>query len=149
MNKVIIIGRIGKDVELSEGLPLRARLIIATDERKKTETGFESATTWHNVVVFDKLAENVAKYMKKGYQICIEGRLQTSSFTDKNGEKRYRTEIIGTNAHFLDNKPREEKTPSSSLPVPKYFQGAGEAPSAKKATPDLFDFEFNDEDIPF
>lgn len=98
-NQVILVGRVGKDPTLKRiGSKNTAcvNLSVATTERFKGE----SKTDWHNVVVYGKTAEAVEKYVSKGDQIFIEGRLQTRSY-DKNGSKHYVTEVIANRVEFL------------------------------------------------
>src|SRR6266487_4261134 len=102
VNKVILIGNLGKDPEVKytpSGTPV-AKLTLATNERFKDKGGeWQDRTEWHNIVVWQRLAEIAGEYLKKGASVFIEGKLQTSSWDDKEtGQKRYKTEII---AHEL------------------------------------------------
>lgn len=102
VNKVILVGNLGKDPEVKytpSGVPV-AKFSLATNERYKDKAGeWQDRTEWHNIVAWQRLAEIVGEYVKKGSKIYIEGRLQTSSWEDKqSGEKKYRTEIV---AHDL------------------------------------------------
>src|SRR5712671_1022075 len=102
VNKVILVGNLGKDPEVKftpSGVPV-AKFSLATNERYKDKAGeWQDRTEWHNIVAWQRLAEIVGEYVKKGSKVYIEGRLQTSSWEDKqSGEKKYRTEII---AHDL------------------------------------------------
>lgn len=106
MNKCIILGRLGEDPQLkalSTGTMV-CRLNIATSEYIKKEEKVE----WHNVVVWGKAAENCAKYLSKGSQVVLEGKLQTTSWLGKDDKKRYKTEIVASHVQFLDKK---EETP--------------------------------------
>src|SRR6516164_3279372 len=98
VNKVILVGNLGKDPEVKytpSGVPV-AKFSLATNERYKDKAGeWQDRTEWHNIVAWQRLAEIVGEYVKKGSKIYIEGRLQTSSWEDKqSGEKKYRTEIV-------------------------------------------------------
>src|SRR5512142_883032 len=98
VNKVILIGNLGKDPEIKYtpgGMPV-ARLTLATNERYKDKEGnWQDRTEWHNLVAFQRTAEIVGEYLKKGRQVYIEGSLRTSSWDDKEtGQKKYRTEIM-------------------------------------------------------
>src|SRR6266849_878276 len=98
VNKVILVGNLGKDPEVKftpSGVPV-AKFSLATNERYKDKAGeWQDRTEWHNIVAWQRLAEIVGEYIKKGAKVYIEGRLQTSSWEDKqSGEKKYRTEII-------------------------------------------------------
>src|SRR5678815_5317568 len=100
VNKVILVGNLGKDPEVKftpSGVPV-AKFSLATNERYKDKAGeWQDRTEWHNIVAWQRLAEIVGEYVKKGSKIYIEGRLQTSSWEDKqSGEKKYRTEIVAS-----------------------------------------------------
>jgi single-strand DNA-binding protein len=96
VNKVILVGNLGKDAELryTPGGTAVATLRLATTERFKDKDGqWKEQTEWHTVVIWDKTAESLAEYLRKGKQIYVEGRLQTRSWDDKEGKKRYSTEV--------------------------------------------------------
>jgi single-strand DNA-binding protein len=118
VNKVILIGHLGADPEIryiQSGAPV-AKLRIATNENWTNKSGQkEEKTEWHTVVAWSKLAENAGKYLTKGRQIYVEGRLQTRSWDDKEGNKRYTTEIVATNIQFLGG-PSDRKMENASLP---------------------------------
>ena len=108
VNKVILIGNLGKDPEVKytpSGVPV-AKFSIATNERFKDKAGeWQDRTEWHNIVAWQRLAEIVGEYVKKGSEIYIEGRLQTSSWEDKqSGEKKYRTEIVASDLVLLGGR---------------------------------------------
>ncbi len=108
LNKVMLIGNLGKDPELSytpSGIAL-AKFSIATNERwKDNEGNFQERTEWHNIIAWRKLAEICGQYLKKGRKVYLEGKLQTRSWDDKNtGAKRYATEIIADDMIMLDAK---------------------------------------------
>ena len=97
MNKVLLLGHAGKDPEVraTQGGTLVASLSLATADRQKQGEEWVDKTEWHNLVAFQRTAEIVRDYVKKGSQIMIEGKLQTRSWDDKeSGQKKYRTEII-------------------------------------------------------
>lgn len=104
VNKVILIGNLGKDPELRYtpgGQPV-ATFTLATTERWNDRNGQrQDRTEWHNVVVWGKLAELVNQYLKKGRSAYIEGRIATRSWDDKDGNKRYKTEIVANQVQFL------------------------------------------------
>ena len=98
VNKVILIGNLGKDPEVKytpQGTPV-AKITLATNERFKGKDGnWQDRTEWHNVVLWQRLAEIAGEYLKKGGKVYIEGRLQTRSWDDKQtGQKKYMTEIV-------------------------------------------------------
>src|SRR5215470_2172960 len=108
VNKVILIGNLGKDPEIKytpSGVPV-AKFSLATNERYKDKSGeWQDRTEWHNIIAWQRLAEIVGEYVKKGSKIYIEGRLQTSSWEDKqSGEKKYRTEIVAQDLVLLGGR---------------------------------------------
>jgi len=98
VNKVILIGNLGKDPEVkyTQGGMAVAKFTVATNERYKDKDGqWQDRTEWHNLVAFQRTAEIVGEYLKKGGKVYIEGSLRTSSWDDKeSGQKKYRTEIL-------------------------------------------------------
>jgi len=120
VNKVILIGNLGADPELrnTAGGTAVCTLRVATSDRRKDASGnWTDHTEWHQVVCWSKTAENVAKYMRKGGKLYVEGRLQTRKWTDKDGRDRYQTEVVAENVRFLGSKGegggerREDRTP--------------------------------------
>lgn len=112
VNKVILVGNLGKDPELShiEGQIPVVNFPLATTESYKDRTGrLISETEWHSVTLWRGLAELANKYLKKGSYVYVEGRLRTRSFEDKSGVKKYFTEVVGENLIMLDKK--SEHTP--------------------------------------
>ena len=108
VNKVILVGNLGKDPEVKytpSGVPV-AKFSLATNERYKDKAGeWQDRTEWHNIVAWQRLAEIVGEYVKKGSKIYIEGRLQTSSWEDKqSGEKKYRTEVVASDLVLLGGR---------------------------------------------
>jgi single-strand DNA-binding protein len=107
LNKVVLIGNLGRDPEIrhsQQGLAV-VNFSIATSEQwtDKNTGDRQEKTEWHNIVVFGKQAETCAKYLSKGSQIFIEGRLQTRNY-EKEGQTHYRTEIVVSNFQFLGEK---------------------------------------------
>lgn len=140
VNKVIIVGRLGSDPELKhtpQGQAV-ARLSVATSEQWTDKNGQkQERTEWHRVVVWSKLAEICGKYLSKGRQVYVEGRLQTRSWEDQQGQKKYSTEIVASTVQFLGSGG-EATTSSSSQYDNSMNQDFGPEPS------------FNaDEEIPF
>lgn len=115
VNKVIIIGNAGKDPEvryLESGVPV-CTLPVATSENYTNKSGEKVTNTeWHNIVLWRGLAEVAQKYVKKGTQLYIEGRIRTRSWDDKEGNKRYTTEIIADNMQLLGRRPEEGQAPA-------------------------------------
>lgn len=112
VNKVILIGNLGADPELSytsSGTAV-SNISLATTQM----SGGEEKTEWHRVTLWDKVAENVNKYLGKGSKLYVEGRLQTRSYEDKEGVMRYMTEVIANQVVFLDSKKSEtEEAPAT------------------------------------
>ncbi len=104
VNKVILVGNLGRDPEvrhLENGRAV-ANFSLATSETYKNRNGERVTTTeWHNIVLWTPLAEIAEKYLKKGNQIYVEGKLTTRSYDDKDGVKRYTTEVVGQNMTML------------------------------------------------
>lgn len=112
VNKVILVGNLGKDPEVRhlEGGAAVANFTLATTETYKNKEGNrQEQTEWHNVVVWRGLAEVAEKYLKKGMTVYIEGKLRTRSWEDKEGHKRYSTEVVGDTFTILSKK---ESSPS-------------------------------------
>ena len=104
VNRVMLIGNLGADPELrhTPNQTAVATLSVATKEVRNDRDGNrQEFTEWHRIVVWGRQAENAAKYLSKGRAVFIEGRLQTRSWEDKNGVKRYSTEIVAQNLQFL------------------------------------------------
>ncbi|MHA6249793.1 single-stranded DNA-binding protein [Pontibacter sp. CAU 1760] len=129
VNKVILIGNLGKDPEVRhlEGGVAVARFPMATSETFKDKTGQrQERTEWHNIVVWRGLAEVAEKYLKKGNSVYIEGRLRTNNYQDKDGIQRYSTEIVADNMTMLggpsggsnssggDNNYQQSSSPAAS-----------------------------------
>jgi single-strand DNA-binding protein len=144
VNKVILIGRLGKDPEIRstpQGTTV-AKFTMATDERFTDRNGEkQERTEWHNIVAWAKLAEICGQYLKKGKLVYIEGQLRTDSWEDKeSGQKRYRTEIVAQNMQMLDRRGDEGGGGGGGA----YAGGARKDSSAsQEAAPE------DDEEVPF
>ena len=150
VNKAILIGNLGRDPEMRY-TPSGAAVCnfgIATTERwKNKENGqLEERTDWHNIVVWGKQAENCKEYLAKGRAVFVEGRLQTRSWDDKEGHKRYTTEVIAQTVQFLT--PRGASGASTqSMGSSGGATGATQSePASSDQGPPPFDA---DDDIPF
>lgn len=112
MNLVILIGRLTKDVELryTQSNIACANFDLAINNGKDKD-GNERQADFIRCVLWDKKAENMAKYTKKGSQIAIEGAIKTDSYNDEQGNKRYRTYVLARNVNFLDSRRTEEPLP--------------------------------------
>jgi single-strand DNA-binding protein len=114
INKAILIGNVGKDPEvkrLESGITV-ANFSLATTENYTAKNGEKVTTTeWHNIVLWRGLAEVAEKYVKKGSKLYIEGKIRTRAWEDKDGTKRYTTEIYGDNMQMLGGGNGERKEP--------------------------------------
>ncbi len=147
INKVILIGNLGKDPEvryMPNGNAV-CNLTLATSESwKDKQTGEQKDhTEWHNLTFYRRLAEIAGEYLRKGSKIYVEGKLQTRKWQDKNGNDRYTTEIIANEMQMLDNKAGGSTGFSNAAPAQQ--QASSPAPAAAPAASNT-DF---DDDIPF
>jgi single-strand DNA-binding protein len=149
VNKVILLGNVGKDPEIraTAGGMTVANFSIATTDRIKGQDGqYTDKTEWHNLVAFQRTAEIVRDYVKKGNKLYIEGRLQTSSWDDKtSGQKKYKTEIIVSDLSLLSGRGEggESGGGYSKSNTASYDQ---RTPSSQ---PEYADVGITDDDIPF
>jgi single-strand DNA-binding protein len=144
VNKVILVGNCGRDPEIRY-LPSGgavANVSIATTSRRKDRTSseFVEETQWHRVTFFERLAEIVGEYVKKGTPIYVEGRLSYRKYTDKDGIEKNATYIVASEMQLLGG--RQEQKPASSAP-PKSPAGGISRPAPKSGFDDM------DSDIPF
>ncbi len=152
VNKVILVGRLGKDPEtryMTNGEAV-TNVSLATSENYKDKSGEkQERTEWHNLVFYRRLAEIAGEYLKKGAQIYVEGRIQTRKWQDKEGKDRYTTEIIVNEMKMLGSKTgsgsfevveNQSSAPARSAPAAK---PAAAAPAGKG------NFDNFDDDIPF
>jgi len=118
VNKVILLGRVGADPEVKYMPSGNAvlNLSLATNRKfKNQESGnYEDKTEWHRVVFFNKPAETIGQYVKKGQQLYVEGRLQTRKWQDKDGVEKYSTDIISDNFTFIGSKSDSVDTDNQS-----------------------------------
>ncbi|MGD9342606.1 MAG: single-stranded DNA-binding protein [Desulfuromonadales bacterium] len=140
VNKVILVGNLGKDPELRytpSGTAVCTFSLATTDRFKNKQGEQQERTEWHNIVVWAGLAEICGKYLTKGKQIYIEGRIQNRSYDDRDGNKRYITEIVANEMQMLGRAGEQGGGGRASAPAEEPSQGSQEPP-------------FNpDDDIPF
>ncbi len=158
VNKVILIGNMGKDPEIRY-MPsgaAAANCSIATSESWKDKNTGErqEKTEWHNLVFFGRLAEIVGEYCKKGSKIYIEGRLQTRKWQDKSGNDRYTTEIVANEMQMLDSRGGGDQQSygggqSSSQSAPQRSGSAQQQPASVPAQGQAMANDDFDDDIPF
>lgn len=111
INKAILVGNLGQDPEVrttQSGMRVTNLRLATTDRRKDPDGNWNEVTEWHSVVVFDRTAENVARFCKKGKQLYVEGRIQTRKWQDRDGNDRYNTEIVADKVQFLGGRPEPE-----------------------------------------
>lgn len=158
MNKVFLIGRLTRDPELRYTASNVAvtTFSIAVDRNFSNASG-EREADFINIVVWRKQAENVKNYIHKGSQIAIDGRIQSRSYDDTDGKKRYVTEVIADNVQFLDSRNSGNQANNSSLnsnePTPYDFQSQSEPKISEVKNDPFADFgnniEISDDDLPF
>lgn len=147
LNKVLLIGNVGQNPELrfTQSNQAVLSLRIATNERFKNRDGeWQERTEWHTVVVWGRRAEGLSKVVSKGSQLFIEGRLQTRSYEDKQGQKRYATEVVARDVIFVGRKSAGGDT-APPLPSDDDFYGGGSDEGGGSGGPS----DFPDDEIPF
>ncbi len=150
INKVILVGNLGKDPEVRylEGGTAVANFPIATSETYKDRNSGERKTNteWHNIVLWRGLAEIAEKYLKKGSQVYIEGKLKTRQWQDKDGNNRYTTEIVGDNLQMLgrkdDNNTNAPATETTSAPSPVETTPTPSTPEIDNSANEVDDLPF-------
>ena len=161
MNKVVLIGRLTRDPELrytGSNLPV-ATFAIAVNRPFSNQAG-EREADFINIVVWRKQAENCKNYLTQGSQVAIEGRLQTRSYDDQNGQKRYITEVIADNVEFLGSRNSSTNSNNMSAPASKSaeltpydFGGTPEPRGTDIESNPYADFgasiEISDDELPF
>ena len=163
VNKVIIVGNLGRDPEtryMPNGEAVTNIAVATTESWKDKNSGEKKEQTeWHRITFYRKLAEIAGQYLKKGSSVYVEGRLQTRKWTDKDGVEKYTTEIIADSMQMLGGRPggggggggAPMDDDYSSAPAPRQNTGGGNAggaarPAASKPAPNFSDM---DDDIPF
>jgi single-strand DNA-binding protein len=149
VNKVILIGNLGRDPETryTTGGDAVTNIRIATTDTWKDKNGEkQERTEWHTVVFFGRQAEIAGEYLKKGRQVYVEGRLQTRKWQDKEGQDRYTTEIVADRLQMLGNRE------GSGAPAPEFAErnaAAEPRATAKAGAPAKRNVDDLDDDIPF
>lgn len=141
VNKVIVVGNVGKDPEvryMPSGDAVTNISVATTDRYKDKQSGeTKENTEWHRISLFGKLAEIVGQYIKKGSQVYIEGRLRTRKWTDTSGVEKYSTEIVAERLQMLGGKP------SGGAEAPEGYSKTQQAPTPEGGLGAM------DDDIPF
>lgn len=144
LNKVMLIGNLGKDPEVrytTSGQAV-ASFNLATGEKFKNKSGeWEERTEWHRVTLWGKLAEIAGEYLAKGKTVYIEGRLQTRKWTDRDGNDKYTTEIVGDRMQMLSSKGEGSSGGGARRPA---AEGVADTTTVSYDEP-----PFQDDDIPF
>ena len=146
LNKVMLIGRLGRDPEIrysSNNTPI-CNFSLATSERVRKGDNFEEKTEWHRIVVFGNQAENASKFLKKGSLVFVDGKIQSRTYQDKDGNERNVVEIIANSLNFLDPKDNSfngqpERTYQQNTKEGEVQPQAGNAPK----------FDNEDDELPF
>lgn len=161
VNKVILVGNCGRDPEiryLPSGQAVANVSIATTSRRKDKQTGeWTEETQWHRVTFFERLAEIVGEYVKKGSPIYVEGRLTYRKYTDKDGIEKNATDIVASEMQLLGSRqgmgsPGDEEgggAPRRSAPPARSGGGAAPAAGGKPASKPSSGFDDMDDDIPF
>ncbi len=118
LNRVVVMGNLGQDPELrftQSQTPVCTFSVATTDYRTGQDGQKIEQTEWHRIVVWGKTAENCSKYLAKGRSVLVEGKLQTRNWEDKQGQKRYVTEIVAQNVQFVGSASRGERPAAQSV----------------------------------
>jgi single-strand DNA-binding protein len=146
VNKVFLLGNVGKDPEIrttAGGMTVASFSLATADRAKDAQGNWGDKTEWHNLVAFQRTAEIVRDYVKKGTQIFVEGKIQTRSWDDKeSGAKKYRTEILVNELSLLGGRGGGEGGSGS-------YERAGSSKAAPAPANDYAEQGITDEDIPF
>jgi single-strand DNA-binding protein len=156
INKVFLIGRLGADPELkytAQGTPVTS-FKLATNESYTDKTGNKAEQTeWHRVVAWQKQAETVCQFLKKGALVLVEGRLQTRKWQDQQGQNRYTTEVVAHHVVFLDSKRTEHVGGVSdgflSSVHDEFHINEGNNPRASSGLADPIENPLRERELPF
>jgi single-strand DNA-binding protein len=154
VNKAILVGNLGRDAEVTttaNGFPIARFSLATTDRRKDNRSGeWTDRTEWHRIVLLGKQAESLRDYLKKGKQIYVEGRIETRSWDDKDGQKRYMTEIIADRIQLLGGPGGGGGRASrgDEYAQPEYGGGGSGGGSSNSSAP-AAEGPLDDDDIPF
>ena len=154
MNKVFLIGRLSRDPELRHTTSGMAVCQINVAISRRTGAGRDPETDFINVVVWDKQAENVSKYLAKGRQVAVEGRIQTRSYDNNEGKKTYVTEVVATNVEFLGSANDNNRVANNQEENPFDVAPSFDEESTTSVDNDPFanfgeKVEISDSDLPF
>lgn len=148
LNKVMLIGNVGKDplIRHNENGITSANFSIATTEKFKDKNGnLQEQTEWHNIVCWRSLAETVEKYVKKGSQVFVEGKLRYRDWKDQNGQERYTTEILASSINLLGRRTES----SNTTPYAQSSDQNTSAPLKEEQRFEIADTNADIDDLPF
>ena len=152
VNRVFLIGRLGRDPELKytpSGAPV-AKFSLATDEVYKDHTGEQQRRTeWHNIVAWNKLAEICGQYLTKGKQVYIEGSIRSRQWEDQAGNKRTAYDIVARDMRMLGSKADSDRAATAAAAAPTAERAPAEKTPAAAAPEPPPEPEITDEDVPF
>ncbi len=164
VNKVIIVGNLGRDPEVrylpSGGAVCNIAVATSRQWKDKTSGDKQEETEWHRITFFDRMAEIAGEYLKKGRSVYVEGRLKTRKYTDKDGVEKYATDIIATEMQLLGGRESggggggggyDDDSGASAAPAPRNAPPQRTAPAPKPAAGKASSTGFDDmdDDIPF
>ena len=158
VNKVFLLGNVGKDPEIRStagGMTVASFSLATADRQKDPQGNWTDKTEWHNLVCFQRTAEIVRDYVKKGSQIFVEGKIQTRSWDDKaSGEKKYKTEILVNDLSLLGGKAAGEGSGASTGGYSRSNASSSSSSTnydqrTPASVPDYGDNGITDDDIPF
>ncbi len=153
VNKVMLLGNVGKDPEIrttAGGMTVASFSLATADRAKDAQGNWADKTEWHNLVCFQRTAEIVRDYVKKGSQIFVEGKIQTRSWDDKtSGEKKYKTEILVNELSLLGGRGEGGSSSGGGYEKSSSSSYAGSRSASSAPSNDYADQGITDEDIPF
>ena len=154
LNKVMLIGNLGKDPEVkyTQNQMAVGTFSLATTERRKNADGqWGEVTEWHNIVTFGKTAENCGQYLQKGKKVYVEGSIKTRNWQDKEGKDRWTTEILANTVQFLSAKGEGSSRGDDLNSGMERSFSSNDAPSFNPAAAGsgVAPVAFDDDDIPF
>jgi single-strand DNA-binding protein len=153
VNKVMLLGNVGKDPEIrttAGGMTIASFSLATADRAKDAQGNWADKTEWHNLVCFQRTAEIVRDYVKKGSQLFVEGKIQTRSWDDKtSGEKKYKTEILVNELSLLGGRGEGGSSGGGSERSSGGYSGSRSSAASAPPANDYADQGITDEDIPF
>jgi single-strand DNA-binding protein len=152
LNKVMIIGNLGKDPEMKytpQGTPITTFSVAVSRTRKGSDGQQIDETEWFRVVAWDKLAETCNEYLRKGSKVYVEGRLQTRKYTGQDGQERQITEVVANEMQMLDSRQTGQGGYDNDRPAPQRQGAPGNAGRTNSSSQSYDDTDMDVDDIPF